>query len=171
METLENYQRLNLINQYEILLNLAILRDDKHNIEKYRQYIKILECGYVREYYVFFENISEEFSKEESDLVWDILQIYSNIHYSYKKLKSPKITLEQIRFDGFDGNNEIYYLDFCKFILLDLKRFGELRENERNDFNSHGRRCERYKAMQQKWIEMGKPFEMSEKQIEVLLFK
>lgn len=65
METLEKYQRLNLINQYEILLDLAITRKDDYWAEKYKQYIKVLECGYVGEYYMLFENISDEFSKEE----------------------------------------------------------------------------------------------------------
>ncbi|MCX4367853.1 MAG: YfbU family protein [Clostridia bacterium] len=169
METLEKYQRLNLINQYEILLDLAISRKDDYMAEKYKQYIKILESGYVGEYYMLFENISDEFSKEESELVWDILQIYSNIQYSYRKLKNPKITEAQIRFDGFDGNNEICYLAFCEFVLFDLHRFGELQENGRRDFNSHSRRCDKYKAMQEKWIAMDKPFEMSEKDIEYLL--
>lgn len=50
METLEKYQRLNLINQYEILLDLAITRKDDYWAEKYKQYIKVLECGYVGEY-------------------------------------------------------------------------------------------------------------------------
>lgn len=169
METLEKYQRLNLINQYQILHDLAISREDDYMAKKYEQYLKILEYGYVGEYYMLFDNISDEFSQEESKLVWDILQIYSNIQYSYKKLKNSKLTEAQIRFDGFDGNNEGCYLAFCEFVLFDLDRFSELKENDRRDFNSHSSRCDKYKAMQKKWIAMDKPFEMSEKDIEYLL--
>ena len=169
MKTLDNYQRLNLINQYEILLDLAILRKNNDMAEQYKQYIKILEFGYVGEYHMLFEGLVEEFSKEKSELVWDILQIYSNIQYSYRKIKNPKITEDQIRFDGFDGNNEICYLNFCEFILFDLHRFIELQENGRKDFNSHSRRCDRYQAMQKKWIDMKQPLEMTEEEIKYLL--
>ncbi len=171
MGTLEKYQRLNLINQYEILLRLAKSQDDEYFVKKYERNIEILNNGYVSEYYMLIEGISDEFSKEEAALVWDILEIYENIQYSYKKLKNSKITQDQIRFDGFDGNNESGHLAFCDFILLTLDRFAVLKEKGRDDFNSHSRRCERYEAMRQKWIEMNKPFEMSEKQIEFLLFE
>ena len=169
MEHLDEFQRLTLINQYSILLDLANLRNDEHSVEKYKQYIKILECGYSGEYSIFLEGLSDEFSKEDSDLVWDILQIYSNIQYSYRKIKNPKIAESKIRFAGFDGNNEIKYYAFCNFVLFDLNRFDELTEGGRCDFNSHCRCCEKYKKMQQKWISMGRPFELSEDDILNLL--
>ena len=171
MEILGAYQRLNLINQYEILLNLALLRNDERMADQYRQYITILESGYVGEYDMLFEGLSTEFPKEESELVWDILQIYSHIQYSYGKIKNPKLTEAQIRFDGFDGNDEVYHYAFCKFVLFGLNRFGELTENGRTDFNSHSRRCDRYREMQAKWHAMGKPYELSEEDIEFLLSK
>lgn len=169
MEKLDKLQRLNLINQYSILLDLAILRKDEYMAEQYKQYIKILERGYSGEYYVFLDEISDELSKEDSDLVWDTLQIYSNILNSYKKIRNPKINEDDIRFDGFDGNNEIQYYAFCNFVLFDLKRFCELTEGGQNDFNSHCIRCGKYKNMQQKWISMGKPNELSEDDIKYLL--
>ena len=169
MEHLDKLQRLNLINQYSILLEFAIMKNDKYMAEKYKQYIEILEYGYTREYYTFFDDLHDELTKEESDLVWDILQIYSIIQSSYKKVRTPKINEDDIRFDGFDGNYETYYYAYCKFILFDLKRFCELTDGDRRDFNSHARRCEKYKKMQEIWYSLNKPFDLGENEMLLLL--
>ena len=170
MKHLDEFKRLTLMNQYLILFDLATLRNDEYMANKYKRYIKILECGYIGQYYMLFsEKLSVEFPKWKSDLVLDILNIYSRIHYSYKKIKSPQIKESEIKFDGFDGNFETEYYAFCNFVLFDLNRFDELKEGGRCDFDSHCPRCEKYRDMQQKWISMGKPNELNEDNILYLI--
>lgn len=168
-ENLTEYQRLNLVNQYKILRDLAIIRKDEFEIEKYDTFVTILTEGYIGEYSNFTEELSNQFPSEESELVWKTLEIYSYIQFSYRKIKHPSFPETKIYFDGFDGNEEGQYYAFCKFILFTLKRFGEFTENGRTDFNSHSNRCQKYRAMVNKWEEMGKPYELSEGDIKKLL--
>lgn len=169
MENLTEFERISLINQYKLLRDVAILRKDSYDIEKYDILATILTNGYVGEYSNLTEELSAEFPVQESELVWDILQVYSNIEYSYKQLKNTSISKEEIYFDGFDGNEEIEYYVFCKYVIFTLKRFGEFTANNRTDFNSHSNRCPKYRLMIEKWKSMGKPFELTEEQIKELL--
>ena len=50
---LNEYQRLNLLNQYRILHELSILRGDKDGEERYDNYMTILANGYEKEYSFF----------------------------------------------------------------------------------------------------------------------
>ena len=95
--------------------------------------------------------------------------MYSAILLSYQRLANPELQIEDITFDGFDGNNEPDLLNYCMFILFDLEHFAELTANGRNDFNSHSRRREIYRAMLQKWDGMNRPYELTEAQIKELI--
>ena len=169
LETMTEYERLNLLNQYKILRDLAIARGDKDDADRYEELITIVAEGYVGEYGQLTEEFSEEFPKSESELVWNTLSMYRAIQYSYSKIDNPTISESDIRFDGFDGNEEIRYYCLCKFILFDLKRFEEQTENGRVDFNSHSRRCHIYRKMLKKWESLGKRFELSEENIKYLI--
>ncbi|XOW22527.1 YfbU family protein [Lactococcus lactis] len=73
-------ERLNLINQYKILLELA----DKDSLEKkeYENLIEILERGYTRYYSRAISEISEEeLSDKECKAVVDILDLYSDLYF------------------------------------------------------------------------------------------
>ncbi len=168
-EKFTEYQRLNLINQYTILRDLAEIRKDNYYKEKYETFIEILSEGYVGMYSDITEELSDEFPAEESRLVWDILQIYSYIKSSYERLEKPTISKSQIHFDGFDGNEEIPYYGFCKFVLFTLKRFSDLTENGQLDINSHCNRVGKYRVMINKWNEMNRPYMLTEEQIKTLL--
>ncbi len=168
-EILSKKERLNLLNQYTILRDLAEIRNNQDDLDKYDKYITIISNGYVAEYNNLLDELNENFLTQESDLVWNILQIYSNIYFSYKQLKKPTITLDQIKFPGFDGNHEIEYLCFCEFVLNDLDRFSELKENGRTDFNSHYGCYNKYRNICDMWNNMGKPTILTETQIKQLL--
>lgn len=161
--------RLNLYNQYTILQKLSLLQGDEYEAEYYELRAKIVSEGYQHDYDMLTECINEDFSHEDAELVWDTLNMYSAIYFSYSKIQNPKLTMEQIKFEGFDGNNEIRSMIYCRFIIDDLGRFPELKENGYNDYNSHCQRCDKYKAMVDKWKGMDKSFEMSEEQIEELI--
>ena len=166
---LDEYQRLNLFNQYSILHELSILRDDKYNEEKYDICMTIISNGYEGEYGFLFDVLSEVFPAEESEFVWQTLQMYSSIYFSYSKLSETKLEKKEILFPGFDGNNEFQHYAFCKFILEDLKRFDELSEGNRADFNSHAEKCPQYRRMLLRWESMGRPMTLSEQAIESLI--
>lgn len=169
IETLTEYQRLNLLNQYKILRELAELRNDEDSAKHYDELAIIVSEGYVRDYALLTEELDDEFSKEDCDLVWNTLDLYAAIYFSYKKIANPKIKETDIHFDGFDENEEVRHYHLCKYILLDLNRFGEFTENGRRDFNSHSRRCEIYRSMLDKWEGMGRPYDLSENDIEYLI--
>lgn len=163
------YQRISLFNQYTILQKLAHIQGDEYEAEDYELKAKIVSNGYVHEYYEIANCLSEELSEEEAKLVWDTLEMYSAIYFSYDRLQNPQLTREQIIFTGFDGNYETNSLYYCRFVLFEMKRYGEISGDGRNDFNSHCEKCSKYRAMLCKWEEMGKPNQMSEEQIRELI--
>ena len=132
--------RLNLYNQYTILQKLSEMQGDEHEAAFYELRAKIISEGYIYDYYLLTECLSDDFSLEEAKLVWDTLNMYSAIYLSYAKIDNPKLTKEQIHFDGFDGNYEIKHMNYCKFIINSLGRFAELGENGCKDYNSHSQR-------------------------------
>lgn len=169
MKTLTEYERLNLLNQYKILEKLAKANGDDEEANKYEQLEDIVINGYVEEYGKLFDELQEEFSREESHFVWDTLRMYSAIYLSYKKLQNPKVDKTKIYFWGFDGTEEWYFMDFCKHVLIDLKRFDDLTEGNRIDFNSHSRRCNQYREMLDKWGNIGEKTDLSEDEIKYLI--
>lgn len=168
-ETLTKQQRLSLLNQYAILREIAVLRNDQYDIDTYTEYMTILSYGYVDEYSIFFDDLAEEFKKESSDLVKNILQIYSNMYHSYRKLKNTKLSEKDIIFPGFDGRLETEYLLFCDYLLNDKKLFSEFTQKGRKDFDSHQACCDKYRKMCNKWVDMERPEELTEQQIKDLL--
>ncbi len=164
-----NFQRLLLLNQYKILRDLAIVRKDERDEELYEERIRTITDGYCGEYNDFFSELKEEFPKEESELVWDIFEIYSHIKFSYSQLENPTLEEEETIFPGFDGNGEADYMVFCNYITNIKHCYCELADG-RTDFNSHSKQCERYRKMRDKWNKMGKPYNMTEEQLKELLF-
>ena len=165
----DEYQKLSLLNQLKILRDLAILRKDKNDEEIYDNHIMILQNGYTYNYQCLFEEFSPDMTIEECELVWDILDLYCAIKYSYKRIENSSINENDIYFKGFDGNNEIQLLSYCKFIMFNLHRFCELTENGRTDFNSHYEMYYKYTKMIDKWAKMNKPYDLSENQIKDIL--
>ena len=167
--TFTPYQRLNLYNQYTILEKLSRLQNDTDDADYYAQKAKIVMEGFSYDYSECTEIIQDELPKTECKLVWDTLDMYSAILLSYQRLANPEIRVEDITFHGFDGNYEPDLLNYCKYVLFDLERFAELTADDRNDFNSHSRRREIYRAMLQKWDGMNRPYELTEAQIKELI--
>lgn len=163
------YERINLLNQYTILQKLSYIQNDKYDAKHYENMASIISNGYTYEYDVLLNCISDEFSETEAEFVWETLEMYSAILFSYRHIKNPELSYDQILFPGFDGNNESRYLYYCEFVLKDKCRYAELLENDRNDFNSHCRKCDKYRTMLKKWNEMDKPQKMSQDQLNELL--
>ena len=134
-------ERLILLNQYTILQ-----KQDKDNKRDYDFHIKVLLNGFEQEYPNLDESIgwSKPFKEVESKLVWSVLDMYEAIE-DFKSNASAK-DVEEIEdnifgeFVGFDGNEEIEYLNYCNFIILVKKRYQNFRtqtDASLEDFNSH----------------------------------
>ena len=161
--------RLNLYNQYTILQKLSQIQGNEYGAKDYGLKAEIVLNGYIYDYYLLTDGFSDDFLPEDAKLVWDTLNMYSVIYLSYDKIDNPKLTKEQIHFNGFDGNYETRSMSYCRFIINDLGRFTELSGNGHEEYNSHCRCCNKYSVMLEKWEAMGKPYELSEEQIEELI--
>ena len=162
---LNQVEKLILLNQYKILRDLAVLKKDENDEELYDNNIKILQNGFAHNYTDLTDELSNDMLNEDCELVWDILELYSYINFSFKRLKNSTIKETDIKFIGFDGNNELELRSYCKFIIKDLHRFCELLDSSNDDLNSHHEMFMNYKKMIEKWNDMGKPYELSEEQI------
>ena len=169
IKILTEYERLNLLNQYKILRDLAEIKKDEDSVKYYDELATIVSEGYVLDYGQLTEELNDEFPETECSFVWDTLSMNRAIHDSYNKIRNPQISKEEIRFDGFDGNEEFRYYNLCNHIILTLKHFSEQTEDGRRDFNSHFRRCAKYREMLNKWQSMGKPYNLSESDIQYLI--
>lgn len=151
--------RLFLINQYEILKRL-----DKENPDGYDEYIKILSSGYTIFYDMIDQWIFDEMPEDEGRFVLDILSIYRVIE-DYKRKNQSDSEIKDHHwgtFRGFDGNNETEYMSFTQFIIHTQGKFGEQLEYQRktDNYNSHMPTLQKYKHMVQKWVELGKPYQI-----------
>lgn len=148
-------ERLALSYQLKILEKLY--PEDK---EYYANQRKAIEDGYELHYDWIAEHLSEGLSSEECSFVLEVLDMYASFHYSYVQLNknATKLTESQIKFPGFDGNNETMYMAYTKYFIEDLDRFSEIRETTNGYYNSHAPMVRRYKNMLYKWKQYKQPF-------------
>ena len=167
------YERLSLCNQYEILSRLALLQGDTNDSKYFDKCIKVLQSGYTKEYCELSPYLYEELTERDCDFVWDVLSLYEVIRNSYDKIEDAEISRDDIRFKGFDGNNEAALMDYCHFIVVDKDRFGYLFDVPRgalsSALNSHLPMIDKYERMLHTWQEMGKPVLLTEEQIKELI--
>jgi len=160
--------RVFLINQYEILKRL-----DPDNSSRYEELIEILRDGYEIFYSMVDEWIDEDMPQNEGKFVLDILNIYRAIeNYKRNNPKDKDITEHpRSHFMGFDGNNETSYMAFTRFLIEKQNKFAEqLPYREKTDnFNSHMPVLDKYRSMLDKWIELGRNFELSKEDILLIL--
>ncbi len=159
--------RIILSNQLKILEKLY-----PDEAEYYANHRKAIEYGFRLHYSWIAEHIDDdEMSEEECKEVLDILDMYRAITYSYKKIRSEtNIDENEIRFRGFDGNNETKQFSYTNYFINDLGRFKELKfGSEYPDFNSHCPMIEKYRRMLTIWNSYTDKFNLSEEQIKELL--
>lgn len=166
---LNKFERVCLLNQYTILREFAIIRNDKHDESHYNQLIEVLSSGYTYDYEMIDDELYEELEIDDCKYVWNTLNMYSAIYCSYSRLQDSSIPEEKILFPGFDGNEECSLLSYCKFIIFTLNRFCELANDDRCDFNSHCNLRTKYENMYNCWNDFGAIFDLSEEQIKAIL--
>jgi len=110
--TLSKVERLMLANQLRILEKL-----DSENADEYRKDRDIIVHGYTIQYEDVFTEIYDEMSVEECRYVYDVLDLYRVLIRSYEELKDKEgLTLDDVKFEGFDGNNESKRWAFAKHL-------------------------------------------------------
>ncbi|MDU5492441.1 MAG: YfbU family protein [Clostridium perfringens] len=145
-------ERLMLFNQYEILKRL-----DEDLYDEYELKQEILLNGYTHNYDELVEGFNSEVDSEISKFVFDVLQMHRVLLFSYEDLtpeEKQEVNLKDIKFRGFDGNEETDYYMYAKFVLKKLKRFEEIYDDGKVEFNSHWNTLNRYKRMLNTWNEV-----------------
>lgn len=159
---LSKLERLMLSNQYKILE--ALYPDDA---DYYKQHRDAIESGYELHYSWIAEHIydgTESMSIEECREVFAILELFSTLKRSFSALEDKNGIEEwRVKFMGFDGNNETKQMGYTRYLVDDLRRYGDL--NRGDDFNSHCPSIDRYRAMVDRWNSLGKPHSLSKEHI------
>lgn len=160
-------ERVIIANQLKILEKLY-----PDEAKYYADHRKAIEYGFKLHYSWVAENIdANEMSEEECKEVLNILDMHRAITNSYNRIKEEtELTIEDIRFRGFDGNNETRQFSYTNYFVNDLGRFDELRYgSEYSDFNSHRPTIDKYRRMLDIWNEFPEKFKLNEEQIKQLL--
>jgi uncharacterized protein YfbU (UPF0304 family) len=127
--TLTPVERLTLANQLQILEKL-----DSVNAEDYKRQRDIIVHGYTIQYDEVFTEIHDEMSVEECRYVYDVLDLYRVLIRSYQELKDKEgLIAVDVKFKGFDGNNESKRWAFAEH----LKKEGRWTETLTGGLNSH----------------------------------
>ena len=159
---LTDKERLFLSNQHEILGYLNTDNSDYHF-----KLAEQLREGHEWLYSQSFDYFSENLPSEHAELVLDILQIYELIGDAYSRLSDTSgISDTQVKFPGFDGNNESEFMGFVDALEKDGRYVHVIQAGNRN---SHSAKVHVYERMIAKWESFGKPMPLTKEQlIEIL---
>jgi uncharacterized protein YfbU (UPF0304 family) len=131
IKTLTLAERLQLVNQFRILEKLYPER-----AEEYAESRSIIEHGYTIQYEGVFNELHDEMDIGECQYVFDVLDMYRVLINSYEGLTDKDgLTPKDVRFRGFDGNNESKRLAFAEH----LQKQGTWTETLKGNLNSHSR--------------------------------
>ena len=151
--SLTPFERLSLMNQLAILKKL-----DPENAEDYENQIQIHHSGYSVLYGEVFQYVYEEMPLDECEYVFDVLDMHGALINSFEALKDKQgLTADDVRFRGFDGNNETKRLAFAEY----LQKTGRWKETLVGGLNSHSmmtmqrypEMLKRYEPIKQKIID------------------
>lgn len=141
---LTDKERLFLANQHEILGHL-----NKDNSDYHFKLAEQLRDGHEWLYSQSFDNFSENLPDDAAELVLNILQIYEMIQDAYDGLSDKSLISEhQIKFPGFDGNNETEFMGFVDALEKDNRFVDVIQTGNRN---SHSPKVHVYERMIAKW--------------------
>lgn len=159
-------ERVIIANQFKILEKLYPDEAKYYAIQR-----KALEAGYKLHYADIVENFYDEMSEEECREVIDILDMYRALTFSYNRLPDKAgIDEREIRFDGFDGNEETSQYLYALYFIVDLERFTELTYGQKSpDLNSHGHRLKKYRDMLAVWKSFDDKHNLNPDQIRAIL--
>lgn len=159
---LNEKDRLIISNQLKILERLY-----PEEAAYYAQHRKAVEHGYRLHYAWLIEHFYEEMTEEECREVLSVLDMYRAITLSFQKLEDKTgIDEPQVRFRGFDGNNEGKQFSYAQYFIVDLGRFDELKyDSKYPDFNSHMPMLGKYRRMLSAWMGYENRFQLDRTQL------
>ena len=174
---MENVIQLSRTERAQFIYLLKILKNQGDQEYDYDNLIKALQYGFELHYSDVFECLfDEELLADQCREVLDILEMYRGIIYSYTNLKREgkqgTLTDEDVKFKGFDGNNETKQMSYADYFIKDLERYSEIEELSHGYYNSHCQMLPRYRAMLEKWEaykSLPNRYLMNEQQIKELL--
>ncbi|WP_410499714.1 YfbU family protein [Chitinibacter sp. S2-10] len=165
---LTDAERLILSNQYTILAKLS---GDKHEAAEYEKLAEHLNKGHSFFYADYLSNqLSPVVENYVQQFVIDVLSMYRAMQRVAEDTTLDKSILDDLRFPGFDGNNEPEYLGFA-MALHSEGRFEQEFAFGRTApyFNSHSQSIELYDRMLDKWREFGKEPILTLEQVQAIL--
>lgn len=161
---LSRAERWILANQYRILAGL----DPEHS-KQYEWIAETLENGYELLYRDVCPVSEDTLSPEDCRDVLDILSMYRALLSSFQSLpqhEQDEINENDLRFQGFDGNEETKYMAFAEhFCNQDPPRFPELTQHPGFSFNSHRPMLDRYRRMLDIWRQCENKVKLSKEDI------
>jgi uncharacterized protein len=144
---LTDAERLILSNQYEIL---GELNDDEGCRRKAEQ----LRNGHEW-LYGDFQSVAPPMSSEDAEYVLEVLGMFSDLSASYDKLPDKSgIEAHDVRFVGFDGNNESEFYSFSAALTENGNFTDTIGKTAKN---SHMPTTELYRRLLKKYRELGSP--------------
>jgi len=139
VESLTQVERLQLVNQFRILEKL-----DPDNADHYAESREIIARGYSILYEKVFHDVYEEMPIEDCKYVYDVLDLHRVLINSFNTLKDKQgLTEDDVKFHGFDGNNESKMLALAEYLQKD----GLWTETLVGYLNSHSMTTKTYKRM------------------------
>ncbi len=150
-------ERLILANQYKILSELSLNKDDGSK-EIYDELFEVFNNGYTSDYdvvvtgsdyFVYDENVLDNEGQIE---VQDLIAMYQYLLNHITSAKNVYKDLPDIRFVGYDLNDsyEAKKLSYMGFIFDTLKRYEDVNKafGGSSERNSHGDTYEHEKMLQ-----------------------
>lgn len=140
---LNEYQRMILFNQFDIIRNNEESEYDKEYVKKYQD---ILSYGFESEYQEIFQHIRRTTSYEDCEFVKELFEMYNAISKVYLENTEEFSKDEERKFNfaGFDGNNSSLY-SYTRFLAKNnnyhyLFKLKGIKDNDSvyDEFNSHG---------------------------------
>ncbi len=129
VKTLTAAERLQLVNQLRILEIL----DPDHAVD-YAEDREIIAKGYTAQYNDVFTGVYDEMPFDECTYVYDVLDCHRVLIQSFNALPDKQgLTPDDVKFQGFDGNNESKRLALAEH----LKKQGKWTETLVGGLNSH----------------------------------
>ena len=134
-------ERIILANQLAILEAV-----DVDEAEHHAHLREALERGYELDYAALTAAFSDEgLTEAECSEVYDILEMHRALNHGQRELPADAgISAADVRFQGFDGNNETKHMGYVRFIRAEGK-YDEL--GDPDGFNSHRPMLARYRRM------------------------
>jgi uncharacterized protein YfbU (UPF0304 family) len=155
--SLTTVERAQLSLMHRILAQQALDRGADGERDDHVRFAEILEQGYTADYDEVFTMIETEVSRQETNFVMDVLDMFEALERSYDALSSEdKATLGEtaavtLRFRGFDANSrrEGRLLTYARRLIADDKwrALADRFDRKHDGGNSHMPQVDKYERM------------------------